>query len=350
MKVIFRVDASLYVGSGHVMRCLVLAEELKNRGHDITFMCRELEGNLIEFIRNAEFQVIKLKKVETIKPKASDDYLSWLQVSIVEDAKEVISNMLECDVIVTDHYALDSKWEDIVRPKLNCNIVAIDDLNRPHVADLIVDQNYWPDMTSRYSQCKGKRLLGPNYALLRPKFRALKSDKMEKKDRVIAFFGGADPTGECLKLLSAARSFEALPFNIFILAGVINPWKEQLLEYSSPFVEIQTHTNDFEYELKKSKYAIGASGVSNWERFCLELPTTIVSVAKNQESLSEYLSQMNAVRYLGRGSQTSVNTYITEIEYLIHNWNNIRYEGVINVDGFGALRVAKEIERINDEV
>lgn len=350
MKIVFRVDASLYIGSGHVMRCLVLAEELKSKGHDVIFMCRELEGNLIDHIQNSHFQVIKLKKVDLIKPKASDDYLSWLQVSVIEDAIEFLSNILECDVIITDHYALDYQWEDIVRKKLSCNLVAIDDLNRSHSVDLIVDQNYWPNMESRYSQCEANRLLGPNYALLRPEFRKLKSENTTKEERVLAFFGGADPTGECLKLLNAIHSFEALPFNVLILAGVINPCGEQLLEHHSPFVKVQTHSNNFEYELKKSKYVIGASGVSNWERFCLELPTTIVSVAKNQESLSEYLDQINAVRYLGSGDQTSSDTYITEIEYLIHNWHSIQYESVINVDGLGALRVAKEIERMRNEM
>lgn len=350
MRVIFRVDASLNVGSGHVMRCLVLAEELQNRGHDIIFVCRELEGNLIDYIQNSQFQVITLKKVETIKPKASDDYLSWLQVSIIEDATEFILKTSECDVIVTDHYALDNKWEELVRQELNCNIVAIDDLNRSHVADLIIDPNYWPDMESRYSKCKGERLLGPNYALLRPKFRELQSESIVKEDRVLAFFGGSDPTGECLKLINAAHAFENLPFEILVFSGVINSCKYKLLEQQSQFVKVQTHSDNFEYELKKSKYVIGASGVSNWERFCLELPTTIVSVAKNQEALSEYLHQINSVRYLGCGSQTSSDTYITELDYLIQNWESIYYKDVINVDGLGALRVAKEIERISNEV
>ena len=51
MNVCFRVDASKQIGSGHVVRCLTLADALRDRGAETTFVCRELEGNLLNLIR-----------------------------------------------------------------------------------------------------------------------------------------------------------------------------------------------------------------------------------------------------------------------------------------------------------
>jgi UDP-2,4-diacetamido-2,4,6-trideoxy-beta-L-altropyranose hydrolase len=350
MKVVIRVDASINIGSGHVMRCLVLAEELRKRGHIVSFVCRYLDGDMITYIKSCDFTVFALPKVINLKPRNSSDYSSWLQVSESDDAIDFLLQIKDCDVVIIDHYGINSDWESLVNRQLTCKIIVIDDLNRHHNADLILDQNLWPDMTSRYSHCVADKLLGPDYALLRPAFKQLKSKNINKEEQVLAFFGGTDPTGECLKLIKAIQTLGDLPFKVLIVTGFINPNKEKLLQLNGSYFDVKTHIDNFEYELKISRYVFGASGVSNWERFCLELPTTIVSVAENQEALSAYLYEINAVRYLGHGGLTTKNTYSKELKYLKNNWNVIKYNNVINVDGFGSMRVVKAIEDINYEV
>lgn len=60
MNILFRVDASLHMGTGHVMRCLTLAQALRDRGAHCRFICREHPGHLLEQIRLAEFEAIAL--------------------------------------------------------------------------------------------------------------------------------------------------------------------------------------------------------------------------------------------------------------------------------------------------
>ena len=64
MRVVFRVDASLQMGTGHMMRCLALAQVLKENGENVKFICRKHEGSLIDKIRSSGFNVHELEVLE----------------------------------------------------------------------------------------------------------------------------------------------------------------------------------------------------------------------------------------------------------------------------------------------
>ncbi len=341
MNVVFRVDASQWIGSGHVMRCLVLADALRLDGWDVHFTCLPQDGDLIAVIRQKGFPVRKLNTpAELNKPRFDGDYESWLHRSEEEDAKDFIEVVEAADWVVVDHYGIGSDWEKQVREKLLCYVLSIDDLNREHDSHLILDQNLWPDMTLRYRKCQSQKLLGPEYALLRSSFRELKHRKAERKNQVLAFFGGADPTQECQKLLEAASEMTSLPFNLKVVSGKLNAGHEGLLKYTNhPQIEVVQFLEEFEFELAQSKYAIGASGVSNWERFCLSVPATIVSVADNQRVLSNFLFQQGFVHYLGDGHDTVISSYRKELIRLQKTWRAMAPFNALEVDGFGAQRV-----------
>ncbi|HAS6271565.1 UDP-2,4-diacetamido-2,4,6-trideoxy-beta-L-altropyranose hydrolase [Vibrio vulnificus] len=346
MTVVFRVDASRWIGSGHVMRCLVLAEILSERGWNVQFACIPQEGDLITLIEQKGYAVIRLcPPLVSQPPRFDGDYESWLHRSEHEDAIDFIEKVTPQTWVVVDHYSLGHQWERAVCEGINCQLLVIDDLNRQHESDVILDQNLWPDMGSRYIACQSKKLLGPKYALLRPRFRELKYSPPQKRNQVIAFFGGADLTQECQKLQDAAMRISSLPFQLKIVTGRQNKGYEALLKIEKPeWIEVVQYLDDFELELAKSKYAIGASGVSNWERFCLDIPSTIVSVADNQRTLSQYLYQQGFVSYLGSGEHTTPETYINELMRIKENWQTIAQCNHVEVDGEGAQRVVNVME------
>jgi UDP-2,4-diacetamido-2,4,6-trideoxy-beta-L-altropyranose hydrolase len=348
MNVVIRADASVNIGSGHVMRCLVLAEALKEKNYLVTFVCRSQPGDMVSFIKERGFDVVCLDEIiPAIQPKNSADYLAWLQCPIEKDTNDFLSRINNADIVVTDHYAIGKEWQSIVREKLNCRIVAIDDLNRLHDADLIIDQNLWRDLELRYSSCKGRKLLGPKYALLRPSFKKLKKIECKVKDQVIVFFGGSDLTKECFKLVKALSYSKSLPFSVKIVAGRSNPNFKELLELSQNVdIEIVRYLDNFDIELRYSKYVIGASGVSNWERFCLQVPASVVSVAENQIELSEYLAELDLIRYLGSSNETTANEYLDELAYLKLNWSKIVKPKSVDVDGLGVTYIVDEIGKM----
>ena len=110
MRVVIRVDASLQIGSGHVMRCLTLAQTLKNNRFEVVFICRKLHGHLIEKIAREGFHVHELSahnKKNNIDSKL--DHSHWLEVTQKNDADDCITilNNEEFDWLIVDHYALD---------------------------------------------------------------------------------------------------------------------------------------------------------------------------------------------------------------------------------------------------
>lgn len=346
MKVVFRVDASVLIGSGHVMRCLVLADALAARGWNIEFVCLPQDGDLIAFIEQKGYSVVRLSPPSVFRtPRFDGDYESWLQRSQDEDAANFLKLAGEVDWVVVDHYGIAEEWETRVTKALNCKLLAIDDLNRKHESNLILDQNLWPDMKARYGSCTATKLLGPEYALLRPRFKTLRLSPPSKQNQVIAFFGGSDLTQECEKLLEAALKMSDLPFKLKVVTGGLNQMFDELLKYAAvEHIEVVRFINDFELELASSNYAIGASGVSNWERFCLNIPATIVSVAANQKALSEYLYEQKLVSYLGDGQTTTPELYQTELNRIASQWDSIQPSNQLNVDGDGAEKVAKTME------
>lgn len=347
MKVIFRVDASLFIGSGHVMRCLVLADILKSRGFSVYFACLPQPGDMIAYIRDRGFDVLELTpSCLPMTPSHSADYKAWLQRSVKEDANDFLSKVDYSEWVIVDHYALDHEWESIIIGKLSCAILSIDDLNREHCSDIILDQNLWPNLEERYSNCSSTKLLGPEYALLRESFSILRDSPRDSiSNQLLVFFGGTDPTNECEKFILAANEFERLPFNTILITGRINPRFDTLSKLNqNRSVAIYKNLESFDLSLSNSKYAIGASGVSNWERFCLKVPASIVSVAENQVVLSNYLSDLGFVEYLGEGTTTTTHTYSDELTRLYERWEHIKPFSDFEVDGFGANKVVQTME------
>ncbi|MGL5335668.1 MAG: UDP-2,4-diacetamido-2,4,6-trideoxy-beta-L-altropyranose hydrolase [Enterovibrio sp.] len=344
-SVFIRVDSSDVIGTGHVMRCLVLAKELTKSDCMVSFICRNHHGNLIALIKAKGFLVYTLESKQPI----DTHYESWIGDDWQSDACETINILTknDADIIIVDHYGIDQRWQNKVKAAVN-KLIVIDDLaNRAHVCDLLVDQNIWPDQLDRYQKLVPKNcrcLLGPKYALLRSDFASYRAQKIKKEQRVVAFFGGGDPTGECVKLLSAALDMPPLPFDLIIVHGssVISKELRDLAALRNELI-IADRLPNYDLVLASAKYAFGASGSSNWERFCLGTPTSLVCVADNQSRLAAYLKDLQLVRYLGDGRALTKYTYQLELQWLIDNWPDIQPQNKIKVDGYGASRVANII-------
>ena len=168
-SVVIRVDASVQMGSGHVMRCATLAEELRSRGATVTFICRTLPGNYINWLLSHKFEVIALPApVDGMAVAASElAHFSWLGVSLeqeIADVREALSRRPVHDCLIVDHYALDEQWEGAARSFAN-TIMVVDDLaDRRHDCDILLDQNFYLGMQQRYDHLlplSCKKLLGP---------------------------------------------------------------------------------------------------------------------------------------------------------------------------------------------
>ena len=152
MRVSIRTDSSRLIGSGHVVRCLTLADELRARGAEVLFICRELPGNLNRLLEEKGYDLCRLHAPEGNASQLNwNKHAAWLGIDWQQDAKETQACLQgDVDILIVDHYALDKDWESTLRPLVG-KIMVIDDLaDRQHDCDLILDQNGNGGFNCRY--------------------------------------------------------------------------------------------------------------------------------------------------------------------------------------------------------
>jgi len=313
MNIVIRTDASVEIGTGHVMRCLTLAQTLREKDAKVSFICRELSGNLSRLIEDKGFKVYRLPFEEDAGfrslTKISPEHITWLGVSWEIDAKQTQNHLREQDfnLLVVDHYALDCRWETQTRRFVK-RIMVIDDLaNRPHDCDLLLDQNLYPNQESCYKKMVPnycKLFLGPKYALLRPEF-IIERKKLRKRDgsitRVFIFFGGNDPTNETVKALNAFKLLNRPDIAVDVVVGGANPHKELIkrLIVTLPNVTLHCQTKKMARLMAKADLGMGAGGSTTWERCFMGLPSIITVLAQNQSEVAAAVAAAGAAINLG---------------------------------------------------
>lgn len=360
MKILFRVDASLIIGTGHVMRCLTLAKALAATGTECHFACREHPGNLIDFIRQQGFEVTALPMPKDRQPTGDEAEVSalahsaWLGCDWASDAAQtkVGAGGTANDWLVVDHYALDASWESAMR-EVAKRIMVIDDLaDRQHDCDVLLDQNYYRDMQTRYDgkvppDCRN--LLGPRYALLRDEFREWRAQVKPRSGevkRILMFFGGIDAgnfTGLAIKALSA------LGINGVEVDVVIGAQHPQRAEIEQACVTqgyaCHVQTSRMAELMVAADLAIGAGGSATWERCCLGLPALSICIAENQRKQIADAAEAGLL-YAPFGEGDLVNLIRHHAICLLENASLLKLisnTAMKVVDGLGALRIVSEI-------
>lgn len=316
MRFLFRVDASLQIGAGHLMRCLTLANALSLRGAQCLFVTRQHPGNLNALIVRAGHALHSFSQPITIEPPAGPGrkmYQAWLGVSVEQDAEETaaIAERFAPNWIVEDHYALDDAWESCLSSP-GRKLMAIDDLaDRPHMCEILLDQTFGrqPGEYDLLVPPETRLFCGAEYALLRPEFSQWREHSLSRRDipilkRVLISLGGMDQDNVTCEVLRALRSCP-LPeeCEIVIVVGETAPWREAVktLAATLPWqTEVHVGVTEMAALMASCDLAIGAAGSSTWERCSLGLPSIMLVVADNQLNAAKILSQTGAVAGLLR--------------------------------------------------
>ncbi|MBL8350030.1 MAG: UDP-2,4-diacetamido-2,4,6-trideoxy-beta-L-altropyranose hydrolase [Burkholderiaceae bacterium] len=292
MRVAFRVDAAPHIGSGHLMRCLTLADALKARGCETHFLGRPLPASARTQVESRQHQWhdIAIANPEPPEPDGPR-HAAWLGTAQREDAAVASRTLssLQPEWLVVDHYALDRRWEQAVRPRVG-RVMVIDDLaDRDHDCDLLLDQNYHRCAEQRYDGhvprgCR--RLLGPRYALLRPEFTAARARRRGRDGsmrRLLISLGGADAANITAVALDAALRLPS-DCEIDVVVGAAYQAHRELAERCASLERVRVHvqTDRMGELMAAADIAVGAAGSSAWERLCLGLPTVTVAIADNQ--------------------------------------------------------------------
>jgi len=360
MNVVFRTDSSIDIGSGHVMRCLALADELRLRGMAVAFICRDLPGNLRALIRTRGYPVTLLPHPDAGSVESYNDtrHSQWLGVHWKVDAEQTAAVLTKFPLpihwMITDHYALDYKWESHLRPFVK-NIMVIDDLaDRPHECDLIVDQNLYNNASNRYDSLIPKsceKLMGPQYALLRSEFREARRNHRKRDGSlrcIHVFLGGSDEANETAKVIQALIMLQRADIHVDVVVGGTNPHRKAIELLCKTVMNSTFHcqVDHMASLMMNADIAIGAGGTTSWERCCLGLPAIVTILGENQRELSYALQAYGAIVNLGDGRNVSPEDYYQAMSNLTPDHLCRMTELCLAlVDGEGTIRVAGEIEK-----
>lgn len=356
MNVVIRADASRYIGSGHVMRCLSLANELRRQGHVVSFASRPQQGDLVEFIRNKGFDVNELVTPDFWKiPQSSSDYSAWLQVTWLEDAKSLIEQVDNIDLLIVDHYGLGIDWEVFVKNSLSCKVFAVDDLVRKHQADLILDQTLLRE-AQEYKEINpnGIVLAGCDFALINPNFttyrtKALLTDALPSEIKMLISMGGVDHPNATLQTLEALSKN---PYNRPVVTVLLSPKApnyKSVKDFSRQHSSWVTHIDFVENmaELMLAHHvAIGAPGGTSWERACLGVPSIVVPLANNQQTVCANLVKVGAAIRVGLSEIRS--DLLPAYQTMIDEWLAMRSSNLSLCDGFGLLRIVQCVNALGN--
>ena len=356
MNVVFRADASIAMGSGHVMRALTLADALKNKGCDIYFICRELEGNLISSIKEQGHNVLSLQyspDAHTLGTADSD----WLGVSWECDRDDTLEGLKvwgTIDWLIVDNYGIDIRWHKSMRRRVD-NIMVIDDLaDRNYDCDILLDQTFGRDKRDyvRLIPDNCRCLLGTEYALLRPQFNEWRKQALARRKtfsgsnpRILISMGGTDPNNLTSVVLSALQMIKWEGYvSIEVVLGNHAPHSLTVIEQakqSSLEINIYQNISNMAEIMSGSDLAFGTGGTTSWERCCLALPTILVVDAENQELISEKLSLAGAVIAL-HPTHCLTEKIVSAVEKILFNHENYlqMYRKAAEIcDGYGVDRI-----------
>lgn len=321
-KAIFRTDASVTIGGGHVRRCLVLADALAEAGWKIGFVCGAAASGVVPALAARGYAVTEPAEFE----KAP----------------------VRCDLLVVDDYRLDAGFEHAARGWAE-RILVIDDLaNRAHECDVLLDQSPGR-VRAAYAALAPKEcelLLGPSYALLDSRFRVARRQRrtVRKVERIFVNFGTTD-TANASNLALDAISAAQLGAAIDIVIGGAAPHLAALrtkLTALGAGVSLHVDVDDVAALMRRADLAIGAGGVGALERCALGLPSAIVTVADNQHANAEALAASGAAVYWGDIGSRSVNEIAAALKRLVADQAGraaMSEAAAALVDGLGAARV-----------
>ncbi|KGR83800.1 UDP-2,4-diacetamido-2,4,6-trideoxy-beta-L-altropyranose hydrolase [Lysinibacillus odysseyi] len=330
--VFFRVDASLKIGLGHVMRCLTLSEELQRRGVKVIFISAALEGNIIQLINDRGIEVHPVVS-NTLKV----DY---------EQTKNVLNNYTsKYKVLIIDSYIHDVEWETLIKRHADL-LISIDDNPRFHNVDILIDNNYKAEMITFYKEymLETKKLLGSPYVLVRSEFIDYRKKDIEQDLVVHIFFGGADYKNYTYlysdKILRYIKKIKvhAVVSNTFSYEETLRKLKSQ---YGSRF-EYSISPKNMAKVMENCRIALGAPGTTTWERLAIGLPCAYLATNSNQIPILREIQNNKLGIYLGEATKETPLEQVQNFMQFIKNKDlqiEIAENGKKLIDGKGSKRI-----------
>lgn len=273
MNILFRADSSSTIGTGHIMRDLVLAEQFKD--DNVIFATQDFSGNINHKIKEKDYVIEILKSNE------------------IEELINIIKNH-SIDMIVIDHYGIDHDYEKTLKEATCITVFVLDDTYEKHYCDILLNHNIYAD-SSKYKNLVPETCelrCGASFTLLRDEFRFAKSKQrkstLEIKNIFIAM-GGADHSNLNIEILKVLENFSNIHINV--VTTTANQYLNELHEYVSEKdnVTLYINTDQVAKLMNEADFAIVTPSVTLNEIVYLNVPFIAIKTADNQNEMYNYL-------------------------------------------------------------
>lgn len=346
-QLLIRADANTQIGSGHVMRCLALAQAWQDEGGDVLFITTNSSPTMIERVKTEGFDLASL----TAMPGSAEDAVQTVKIAHKE----------KTTFIIVDGYHFDANYQRVIKEN-NLNLMLIDDYAHAsqYYADIVLNQNiYAHEGMYKQREDHTKLLLGTPYALLRREFRKWRGWKREIPDvarRILITMGGGDPENVTLKVLQAFQNVEVDDLDVIVIAGVSNHHIESLKSAikSSKFpIRLEIDTTRMAELIAWADIVISAAGSTCWELAFMGLPAIVMILTENQKYIAIGLDESGTLINLGWEHDASFDRISNLLSELISDDSNRRLmscKGRELVDGKGAERVVKALKENSSSI
>lgn len=333
--IIVRADASEQIGSGHLMRCLALAQVWQDRGGEAVFASAMASPGPELRLRSEGFETFRLP----VEPGSA------------EDAARTIALARELNAIwmVVDGQHFGAEYQRAIE-EAGLKLLFVDDNAHAasYHADIVLNQNLHAHAGLYANRDAGTQLLlGTEYALLRREFLKYRDGKREFPDvgrKVLVTMGGADPNNVTLKVVQALKMMD-IGLEAIVVTGWDNPHFEGLRSVagdSQTAIRLEKNVTNMPELMAWADVAVSAGGSTCWELLLLKVPVCIIVKAEIEWGVAEELEKSEIALSLGWWSQVTPAKLARELTELMRDRQRREQMGASGaglIDGVGGQRV-----------
>ncbi len=325
-----RVDMNDIIATGHLMRCLAIADAAAMLGDAAAFLLADEQG--ADLVRAHGHHSIVL-------------HTKWNDMEAELPALYKVIEERHITKLLIDSYQVTEKY--LEQLKKHVRIFYLDDLNAFHYpADaLICYANYWKKFRYQEQYKDTSLYLGTAYIPLRKAYMDCGRKKIKPKtEQVLLLSGGTDPYHVLDRILE--QMDRGSYGRITAICGRYYDRYEALCsKYAGEEnVRIRRNVSDIECDMKEADVAVSAGGTTLYELCAVGTPAISYSFADNQLGNVTKFDEDHLIDYAGDVRKDAVIGRIVEyLEYYRQNQKERRersHKMQKLVDGKGALRIA----------